>query len=173
MLVKSDYTLRRYQTSDDVDSDAPSKMPRSYRLSELEFIANDAVPRFYLQMKSHSLGGAGEQVKLSAETDSERKQWMKAIADLKAAIPPEEDDDPYRESCARALRVLLNGGSALAHPLPTAAACCSCSRCCCSRVHTRYPTARCRCCFRCRQGPREQASRRRVQEIAWQQPPHG
>ena len=67
-------------------------------------------------------------------------QWMKAIADLKAAIPPEEDDDPYRELCARgrALRILLNGGSALAHPPPTAAAHCRrCSFCRCSRVRTR------------------------------------
>ena len=95
--MKSDFTLRRYQNSDDVDSDAPSKLPRSYRLSELEFVANDAVPRFYLQMKTHSLGGPGEQVKLSAETDSERKQWIKAIMDLKALVPVEEEDDPYRE----------------------------------------------------------------------------
>ena len=117
MLVKTDYTLRRFQNAEDVESDAPSKMPRSYRLEDIEFIAKDAAPRFYLQLKSNSIGGAGEQVKLSAETDSERLEWMNAIVKLKEAIPKEEDDDPYREG----RRTGTGSGSGRGGTLPTRA----------------------------------------------------
>ena len=97
LLVKSDFTLRRYQNDSDVTADKPSKLPRSYRLSDIEFIAKDTSPRFYIQLRSQSVGGKGEQVKFAAETDSERAEWISAIMKLKEQVPPEEDDDPYRK----------------------------------------------------------------------------
>jgi hypothetical protein len=38
VLVRTDFTLRRFQNAEDVESDVPSKLPRSYRLQEIDFI---------------------------------------------------------------------------------------------------------------------------------------
>ena len=59
----------------------------------------DISPRFSIKMKARSLdGGEGEQLKLAAETDQERQEWMRIIAKMKEQVPKEEEeDDPYRE----------------------------------------------------------------------------
>ena len=99
VLVKSDYTLRRYKNDADVTADVPSQIPRSYRLTDIEFVAKDTSPRFYLQLRPTAVGGKGEQVKVSAETESERLEWITAIMKLKEQVPKEdEEDDPYRAS---------------------------------------------------------------------------
>ena len=36
--MKSDWTLRRFQNAEDVEADVPTKVPRSYRLQDIEFI---------------------------------------------------------------------------------------------------------------------------------------
>jgi hypothetical protein len=104
VVVKSDFTLRRFNTADDVEANAPSKLPRSYLIRDIEFISADISPRFSIRMKSRSMdGGEGETMKLSADTEAERVAWMRVLHKMKESAPQaEEDDDPYRECSARA-----------------------------------------------------------------------
>ena len=68
-------------------------------------MAKDTSPRFYLQLRPTAVGGKGEQVKVSAETESERLEWITAIMKLKEQVPKEEEeDDPYRACCGGAAR---------------------------------------------------------------------
>ena len=106
MLVKSDFTLRRYNSADDVESTKPATKAkeRIYQLSEIEYVAQDLPPRFFLRLKSRKADAEGEAVKLSAETDIERQQWMREITALMQKVPREEDDDDEYRACGRRAR---------------------------------------------------------------------
>jgi hypothetical protein len=98
VLVRSDYTLRRYKNAEDVESKKPSKDARIYKLSDVEYIAPDLPPRFYMRLKSRKADAEGEAVKFTAETDVERLQWIREIDNLLKTMPREDDeDDAYRE----------------------------------------------------------------------------
>ena len=102
VVVKSDFTLRRFNTAEDVDANVPSKLPRSYLIRDIEFISADISPRFSIRMKPRSMdGGEGETMKLSADTEAERVAWLRVLQKMKESAPQaEEEDDPYRE-CQR------------------------------------------------------------------------
>lgn len=105
VLVRSDFTLRRYNSADDVESTktATKAKERIYPLSEIEYVAQDLPPRFFLRLKSRKADAEGEAVKLSAETDAERQQWMREISALMQKMPREEDDDDDYRACSAGL----------------------------------------------------------------------
>ena len=97
--------------------DAPKKPPTVYRLQDIDHVGTDLPPRFFIKMKSRSIGGDGTNdgniLKLAAETASDCAEWQQRLIAMLATVPKEvEEDDPYQRALdAKAGRTLPRGAS--------------------------------------------------------------
>jgi hypothetical protein len=111
VLCKHDFTFRRYNGPEELETPG-KKPPRVYKMSEIEYVAQDTPPRFLVGLKPRSVGGEGEKVKLAADVDSDMFKWVKAFTELHRIAPKDEDDDPIR----RALEAKKKAAEAAAKP---------------------------------------------------------
>ena len=84
VICKHDHTLRRFHTADEVEAPVEKNL-KVYLLKDIESVVPDVPPRFQLQLKSRSMDKEGVVVKLAADLEAEKLQWIrvltKAIAD--------------------------------------------------------------------------------------------
>ncbi len=56
----------------------------------------DVPPRFFLRLKSKSVDKEGVVIKIAAEFETEKAEWVRELAKAIAECPKDIDDDPVR-----------------------------------------------------------------------------
>ena len=97
VICKHDHTLRRFHTADEVEAPKEKNL-KVYLLKDIESVVQDVPPRFQLRLKSRSMDKEGVVVKLAADLDSEKVQWIKMLTKAIADCPQDVDEDPMRKA---------------------------------------------------------------------------
>ena len=94
-VLCKDFTLRRFHQSEEVDKPNVKNL-KVYQLSEFEAVVPDVPPRFFLRLKSKSVDKEGVVIKIAAEFETEKAEWVRELAKAIAECPKDIDDDPVR-----------------------------------------------------------------------------
>ena len=66
------------------------------RQNRAEAVVPDVPPRFFLRLKSKSVDKEGVVIKIAAEFETEKAEWVRELAKAIAECPKDIDDDPVR-----------------------------------------------------------------------------
>ena len=107
-VLCKDFTLRRFHQSEEVDK-PNAKTLKVYQISEFEAVVPDVPPRFFLRLKSKSVDKEGVVIKIAAEFETEKAEWVRELAKAIAECPKDIDDDPVRAALEDKKRKVSSG----------------------------------------------------------------